>query len=87
MKVAVARVAPKPDLPALPKSDGAPTPTGSRSVVFESGAADTAIYDRDSLKAGDTIAGPALVEEAASVTLVRPGQTLSVGTFGTLEIS
>ena len=36
--------------------------------------------------AGDRIAGPAVVEEAASVTIVNPGQLLTVDPFGHLII-
>ena len=48
---------------------------------------DTPVYDRDSLRAGHTIAGPALVEENASVTVLGPGKSLSVDRFGNLLIT
>ena len=49
-------------------------PVGRRTVHFVDGSHETAIYDRAFLLAGHAIAGPAIVEEAASVTVVNPGQ-------------
>jgi N-methylhydantoinase A/oxoprolinase/acetone carboxylase beta subunit len=43
-------------------------------VYFRSGGwADTPVYTRDALLAGNVIAGPALIEEHASTTVVQPG--------------
>ena len=44
------------------------------------------IYDRERLRAGDQITGPALIEEAASVTMVDAGHRLTVDAFGHLLI-
>jgi N-methylhydantoinase A len=59
---------------------------GQRRVVFPDGAHEVEVYGRDALRAGHRIAGPALVEEAVSVTVVNPGQVLSVDPFGHLII-
>ena len=75
-----------PDLPKLEKADGAAKPRGSRSVIFDDGAHDTAIYDRGELLAGHTFEGPAVVEEPASVTVVRPGDAVRVDDYGHLLI-
>lgn len=48
---------------------------------------DFAIYDRAALRAGNIIAGPALVEEATTVTVVRRGQTCTVDRLGNLVIT
>lgn len=77
----------KPDLPRLAASDAAPVAARSRRVVYEDGAFDVPVYDRDDLLAGQAIAGPALVEEAVSVTVLRPGYDLVVDPYGNLEIS
>lgn len=87
IKVAITVRSNKPDLPALPRGDGRVKPVHSRRVVFESGDENAQVFDRATLRAGDVIRGPALVEEFASVTVVRPGQTLSVGIYGTMEIT
>ncbi len=85
--VTVTSAAETPELPLLPEARGAPTPVGRRLVVFPGARLDTPVYRRTDLGASQTIAGPAVVEEAASVTIVNPGQTLSVDRFGTLHIA
>jgi N-methylhydantoinase A len=44
-------------------------------------------WKRDALKAGNRIAGPALIEEHASTTVVQPGDTVKVDSFGNLLIT
>ena len=56
-------------------------------VVFPGSRVETPVYRRTDLGAGQTIDGPAVVEEAASVTIVNPAQSLSVDRFGTLHIA
>jgi N-methylhydantoinase A len=61
---------------------------GARAVYFaEAGRrVDTPTYDRASLLANNRIAGPALIEEYASTTVVHPGDVVTVDTFGDLVI-
>jgi N-methylhydantoinase A len=61
---------------------------GERPVFFaEHGRAEkTPIFKRDALKSGNRIAGPALIEEHASTTLVPPGDRLEVDALGNLVI-
>ena len=47
----------------------------------------TPIYQRNFLKNGNVIKGPALVEEYASTTVVQFGDVLNVDAFGNLKIS
>ncbi len=63
--------------------------TARRKVYFtETGAfVDTPVYTRDALRAGAKLAGPALVEEYASTTVVFPGDTLEVSEYGDLIIT
>lgn len=61
-------------------------PVAERPVRFTAGRFPTKVYARDTLNAGQSIAGPALIEEAASVTIVEPGQTLTVDRYGHLVI-
>lgn len=44
-------------------------------------------YERGAFKQGQTVAGPAIVEESASVTILQPKQTLRVDRLGNLIIS
>jgi N-methylhydantoinase A len=76
-----------PDLPILPEAVGVPTPVGHRFIVFPGARLDALVYQRTDLRASQSIVGPAVIEEAASVTIVNPGQTLTVDRFGTLHIA
>ncbi len=76
----------KPDLPNLPSGSGTPEPVDRREVVFDEGTHLTAVYDRSKLLQGDAFTGPALIEEEASVTVVRPGDPVRVDRFGNLLI-
>jgi N-methylhydantoinase A len=61
---------------------------GTRAVYFaEAGRrVDTPTYDRGALLAKNRIAGPALIEEYASTTVVHPGDVVTVDAFGDLVI-
>ena len=59
-----------------------------KPVYFRQGGwADTPVYKRDLLRAGNKIAGPALIEEHASTTVIQPGDDLRVDELGNLQIS
>ena len=61
---------------------------GKRPVYFAStGFVETPTYDRPTLKAGNNISGPALIEEHASTTVLHPGDTVEVDAFGDLVIT
>ncbi|WP_231957826.1 hypothetical protein [Paraburkholderia tropica] len=76
-----------PELPKISTSNDKPAPRSSRKVGFVEGILDTPIYWRDDLLAGQAIEGPAVVEEAASITLLIPGQTMTVDPYGHLIIT
>jgi N-methylhydantoinase A len=62
---------------------------GQKPVYFRSAGdfVSTPVYKRDFLKSGNEIAGPALVEEHASTTVVQPGDHVFVDQFGNLQIT
>jgi N-methylhydantoinase A len=76
-----------PELLTLPEASGPPKPVATRLVVFPGARVDTPVYRRTDLGARQKIAGPAVIEEAASVTIVNPGQILNVDRFGTFHIA
>jgi N-methylhydantoinase A len=82
---AVARTA-KPDFDKLAKGNGKVDAKEHRDVWFAEGKQQVPIYDRAGLRAGDTITGPALVEEAASVTVLDPGHQLTLHPHGHMMI-
>jgi len=57
-----------------------------RKVYLEGNLMDTQIYERDKLLCGNTIVGPAIIEEPFHTTVVMPGQTLQVDKLGNLII-
>ena len=73
----------KPALPELPEGPPA-EPAGTRDVWFSSdGPVECAVYAREDLSPADRIAGPAIIEELDSTTVVHPGQLLTVSPHGT----
>ena len=62
---------------------------GHRPVYFAAanGYVETLTFDRTQLAAGNCIAGPVLIEEYASTTVVPPGDVLEVDAFGNLIIN
>jgi len=78
----------KPEFSRIVRGDATPpanSKRGERAVIFEgSGALETPVYDRANLLAGNIIAGPAIIEEAASTTVVEPGDRVTVNEFGYL---
>jgi len=66
--------------------------TGKREVYFAANGKagkfiDTPTYRRESLRAGNRIAGPALIEEHASTTVLLPGDVMQVDDYGNLVIA
>src|SRR5690606_16579712 len=77
----------KPQVPKLAQSTGSPKPVSMRSVGYEEGRHDTPVYRREELFAGDTVQGPAVIEEAVSVVVLHPDQELHVDDYGNLHVS
>jgi N-methylhydantoinase A len=65
-----------------------PTPKSSRRAYFDAdGWRQTPVYERDDLPPGFGCAGPVIVEELTSTTLVPPGMQLAVDDCGILHLS
>lgn len=60
---------------------------GSRSVWFEGGWFDTAVYDRALLGAGAELAGPAIIQQVDSTTVVPPGSSARVDAWGNIVVT
>ena len=79
---------PTPDLEDEIESTGEDAERGTREVYFpEIGHTETAIYERTALDPGDEVAGPAILEETVSTTLVPPDTTARVTERGNVIIS
>ncbi|MBN8943715.1 MAG: hydantoinase B/oxoprolinase family protein [Rhizobiales bacterium] len=51
---------------------------GVRRAWFDGGWQDATVYDRYALRPGDSLAGPAIIEEREATTIVPPGDTVTV---------
>ena len=75
---------PKPDMDTAP-----PSSNNSRNIYrSETGAREPyVIYDREVLRAGMQIRGPAIIEEPTSTSVIHKGDNLIVGSYGELQVS
>jgi N-methylhydantoinase A len=81
---------PRPELRMIPRrASGAPTPRTSRKAFCFALRAmvDFAVYDRDELRDGDIVSGPAIVEEPTTTLAFFSDQRASVDKFGHLFIT
>jgi N-methylhydantoinase A len=85
MVTAVARTA-KPERAEIGAGGSEPESKELRSVWFNGGPRTIPVFDRASLRAGQTVRGPALIEEDASVTVLEAGHRLTTHRHGHLLI-
>ena len=87
LRVSVSGPMQKPRLERIARGGAARVRARRRVYFAEAGrAVATPVYDRGSLRAGNRIDGPALIEEEASTTVLLPGDRLRVDDFGDLDI-
>jgi N-methylhydantoinase A len=81
---------PRPQVAAthLPDGDGDPAAAlvDTHPIHVSGERVDARVYDRPKLRAGDVVAGPAIVVEMDSTTLVLPGHAATVHPSGSLLI-
>ena len=81
----------KPKLPEIATGGESPPDgarRGSREISFgRHGLTAAAVFDRDALLAGNTVQGPAVIEEAASTTVLDPGDIARVDQHGYLIVT
>ncbi|HXV47824.1 MAG TPA: hydantoinase/oxoprolinase family protein [Candidatus Binatia bacterium] len=78
----------QPDVARLPRAV-VEADSGQRRKVYMGNAGgwlDTMIFRRDALKPGLSAAGPAIIEEYGSTTLVWPGDRFEIGALGEIRI-
>jgi N-methylhydantoinase A len=80
--IAVGRLRQPAARPGEPRKSGNAQPASHRKVWFEPDKAeDTPIYDRATLQPGDTIVGPAVIEQLDATTLLFPGDRATVDPY------
>jgi N-methylhydantoinase A len=75
-----------PPLPAPPSGTSAAATSSHRAYFPETGAVEMLRYDRTSLPPGHLVAGPAMVEDEWSTTIVYPGMRCVADRLGNLVI-
>lgn len=85
-------VVPSVDMPVLEVAtdDAESARTGSRQAFFATAAEapiDVPVYNRERLRAGHHFAGPAIVEQYDSTTVICPEQAATVDAYGNLVIT
>jgi N-methylhydantoinase A len=73
----------KPVLPVIDQTDTAPAPA-LRTAVFAGRELQVRVFDRRHMAAGEALAGPVLIEEAGSTTVVPPGWEVARDAVGCL---
>ena len=77
----------RPDIARLPRRAGKGRGESARPVYFgKAGLVETRVYERDALPIGFEGAGPAVIEEYGSTTLVWPGDRFRIGAMGEIRI-
>ena len=81
---------PRPGVGTVQLPEGGPDPSAALArttrIWVDGSHADTAVYDRTALRAGNVVAGPAIITEMDSTTLVLPGHAAAVHPGGSLLI-
>jgi N-methylhydantoinase A len=54
---------------------------GVRPVYFDGAFVDTPVYDRSKLRSGETIVGPALIEQRDSTTILEPDSKIKIDEY------
>jgi N-methylhydantoinase A/oxoprolinase/acetone carboxylase beta subunit len=62
-------------------------PPGRQPVYFDGEFRDTSLYQREALRARDSIAGPAIIEEAGATTVLFPQWRAVVDAAGNLRLA
>jgi N-methylhydantoinase A len=77
----------KPRLRPAPARAGVPAkPVETRQAFFGRGLVDTPVFRRGDLAPGAALAGPAIIEEQTSTTVLAPGQHGKVDAYLNIEI-
>ncbi|MBI4504905.1 MAG: hydantoinase/oxoprolinase family protein, partial [Chloroflexi bacterium] len=78
---------PKPAGRSVPAGERTPPPPATvRTTRFEGARTHSPIYERAALRAGQHVAGPAIVEQLDATTVIPPGWLATVDRFGNLVL-
>ena len=74
------------ELEPLQEGSGEQAIVGTREVYFDGAFQTTLVYNRELLRCGDTFAGPAIISEYSSATILPPRDVLRVDGLSNLVI-
>jgi N-methylhydantoinase A len=78
----------RPEIGKLPRAAGGAPRKGVRPVYFvEAGLVSAEVFERYALPLGFSAAGPSIIEEYGSTTIVPPGDTFLIGPLGEIRIT
>jgi len=77
----------KPPKMVLESPDGSAAMINERPVYFDRKSYTTAVYERNILKAGNEIAGPAVISQTDSTTLIHPDHLARIDEYLNLVIN
>ncbi|GAA2055593.1 hydantoinase/oxoprolinase family protein [Catenulispora yoronensis] len=78
----------RPRITELPaRTEGHPEPVATRTVRFDDEPLPTPIHDRSTLRPGDRVTGPAVIQEYGSTIPVHPGFACDVDRWGNLLLT
>lgn len=90
VNVRVTASGPRPAIAAQHLPDGVGDPSTARTAVMtiwvEGGEQEAGVYDREKLRAGDAVQGPAIITDMDATTLVLPRHVATVHPSGSLLI-
>ncbi|MGH2727786.1 MAG: hydantoinase/oxoprolinase family protein [Actinomycetota bacterium] len=72
----------KPELRKVAASTSKPKPSGKRKAYFGGGFINAAIYTGPAIRAGQTVKGPAIIEEPFTTVVIPPGWTVKLDKLG-----
>jgi N-methylhydantoinase A len=82
----IGRTPPVP-LPRVPATEDEPVARSHRLVFLAGAWRDAAVYDRHALRAGQSFAGPAIVEQEDTTVVVLPSWTATLDVSGNLHLT
>ncbi len=87
LRLVIVGAAPEPELNQLETSSVKPAPIGEIDVFYDGAAHKAGLYDRASLLAGQSIEGPAVVQQDDCTTCILGGYNAEIDPYGNLLIS
>jgi N-methylhydantoinase A len=87
LRLVIVGAAPKPELRELPSIEEAPVSKGTIDVFYDSAKHQAALYDRATLRAGQTVVGPAVVQQDDCTTCILGGFTAEIDAYGNILLN